>query len=201
VPHVPQTERGRRSRERIVDAAEAVIAECGVEGASLDQILAGARASKSQLYHYFSDKDDLVVAVIATRLDRMVEAQEPWLTKLDSFAAIRRWFDWLLEQNEAHGFPGCGLGTLANELADRDEAARAELARCFGDWQRYLVDGLERMRARGGLVPGADPRRLATAVFAGLQGGLLLSKTYKDTEPLRVALDAAFTYLRSFRPT
>jgi hypothetical protein len=90
---------------------------------------------------------------------------------------------------------------LANELADRDETARADLAHCFDTWERYLVEGLERMRARGNLVPSADPRRLATAVFASLQGGLLLAKTYKDREPLRVALDAAFTYLRSFRPT
>jgi len=199
MPHVPQTQRGRRSRERIVGAAAAVIAERGVEGASLDQILAVASASKSQLYHYFSGKDELVRAVIACRFDETLESQMPWLTDLDSFAAIRRWFDMLLERNEAHGFPGCGIGTLANELADRDEAARAELATCFARWERYLVDGLERMRSRGDLVQSADPQRLATAVFAGLQGGLLVSKTFKAAEPLRAALDAAFAYLRSFR--
>jgi TetR/AcrR family transcriptional regulator, transcriptional repressor for nem operon len=200
VPHVPSTPRGRRSRERIVDAAATVIAERGVDGASLDQILELASASKSQLYHYFSGKDELVRAVIARRLDETLASQMPWLTELDSFAAIRRWFDMLIERNEAHGFPGCGIGTLANELADRDEEARAELVTCFARWERYLVDGLSRMRSRGDLMPRADPERLATAVFAALQGGLLLSKTAKDVEPLRAALDAAFAHLRSFRP-
>jgi TetR/AcrR family transcriptional repressor of nem operon len=38
------------------------------------------------------------------------------------------------------------------------------------------------------------------AVVASLQGGLLLAKTYKDVEPLRVELDAAYGHLRSFRP-
>ena len=47
------------------------------------------------------------------------------------------------------------------------------------------------MRQRGDLAPNADPRRLATAVFAGLQGGLLLAKTRKDPEPLRVALETS----------
>jgi hypothetical protein len=63
----------------------------------------------------------------------------------------------------------------------------------------FLVDGLEKMRARGELVASAEPRRLATAVFASLQGGLLLSKTCKDAQPLRDALDASYAHLRSFR--
>jgi TetR/AcrR family transcriptional regulator, transcriptional repressor for nem operon len=200
VPQVPQTQRGRRSRDRIVEAAGALIAQRGVDGASLDHILECAGASKSQLYHYFSGKDELVRAVIASRLDEILGEQMPWLTKLDSFAAIRRWFDKMVDDNVAFGFPGCGIGTLACELADRDDDARADLAACFAAWERYLVDGLERMRLRGDLVRTADPPELATAVFASVQGGLLLSKTQKDAAPLRVALDAAYAHLRSFRP-
>jgi TetR/AcrR family transcriptional regulator, transcriptional repressor for nem operon len=196
----PQTARGKRSRDRIVEAAADLIAERGVEGASLDQILAAAGASKSQLYHYFSGKDELVRAVIAWRFAEAMGCQVPWTARFDSFAAIRRWFDMLVAENIARDFPGCPIGTLANELADRDEAARAQLAECFAEMQRHLVVGLERMRARGDLVARADPQRLATAVFASLQGGLLLSKTGKDPQPLRDALDASFTYLRSFRP-
>lgn len=197
----PTTKKGKETRERIVDAAASLIGERGVEGASLDRILAMAGASKSQLYHYFSDKDDLVRAVIASQLVDTLAGQMPLLGKLDSWAAIRRWFDLLVSKNEAYGFHGCPIGTLADELSDRDELARVDLADCFHIWQRYLVEGLQRMRSRGDLVRNADPQRLATAVFASIQGGLLLSKTQKDTEPLRVALDAAFSYLRSFMAT
>jgi TetR/AcrR family transcriptional regulator, transcriptional repressor for nem operon len=195
----PRTQRGRRSRDRIVAAAGELIAQRGVEGASLDQILAAAGASKSQLYHYFSGKDDLVRAVIACRLDATLDAQMSWLAKLDSFAAIRRWFDMIAAQSDGAGHPGCGIGTLACELADRDEGARLDLVRCFTTWEEFLVTGLERMRERGDLVASADPRRLTTAVFASIQGGLLLAKTQKDAEPLRIALDAAYAHLRSFR--
>jgi len=55
------------------------------------------------------------------------------------------------------------------------------------------------IRGEAHLAPDADPRRLAMAVFASLEGGLLLTKTHKDAEPLRIALDAAYTHLRSFR--
>jgi TetR/AcrR family transcriptional repressor of nem operon len=199
--HEPTTDRGRRSRDRIVEVAAALIDERGVQGAGVDQILAIAGASKSQLYHYFDGKDDLVRAVIACRFQRVLDGQMPLLTDLDSWAAIRRWLDALVTENEENGFPGCPIGTLANELADRDEAARTDLAGCFAAWSRYLVKGLERMRARGELVATADPEQLATVVHASLQGGLLLTKTRKDVEPLRVALDAAFAHLRSFAVT
>ena len=196
----PLTERGRRSRERIVEAAAAAVAERGAGGCSLDQILEAAGASKSQLYHYFADKDDLVRAVIARRLGESVDCQGPLLSELDSFAAFRRWFEWMIDENSARGCPGCPLGTLASELAGRNETARVDLAAGFDTLIGYVADGLTRMQARGDLVADADPRRLAAAVFASVQGGLLLSKTYQDPRYLRDALDATYAHLQTFRP-
>jgi TetR/AcrR family transcriptional regulator, transcriptional repressor for nem operon len=196
----PITERGRRSRERIVDAAAAAVAERGAGGCSLDQILEAAGASKSQLYHYFSDKSDLIRAVIARRVGDTVQCHGPLLGGIEGFADLRRWFDWLIDENEQRGCPGCPLGTLASELADCDEAFRADLAGGFDTWMSYVIDGLVRMQARGDLSDGADPERLGHAVFASLQGGLLLSKTYKDPKYLRDALDASYTHLLAFAP-
>jgi TetR/AcrR family transcriptional regulator, transcriptional repressor for nem operon len=196
----PLTGRGRRSRERIVDAAAALVAERGTAGTSLDQILEAAGASKSQLYHYFSDKGDLVRAVIARRVGETVGGQGPMIGRVDSLDDIRRWFDWLIAQNEEFGCPGCPIGTLASELADCDEAARLDLAAGFEAWRGFVVDGLARMQADGELDERADPRRLGTAVLASLQGGLLLSKTHKDPQYLRDALDTAYDHLVSLRP-
>jgi TetR/AcrR family transcriptional regulator, transcriptional repressor for nem operon len=200
VVQVPLTERGRRSRERIVEAAAAAVAERGAGGCSLDQVLEAAGASKSQLYHYFADKDDLVRAVIARRVGETVGCQGPMLGEIECLVDIRRWFDWLIAQNEEMGCPGCPLGTLANELADRNEAARVDLAGGFDTWISYVIDGLARMQASGELDERAEPERLGAAVFASLQGGLMLSKTYKDPKYLRDALDASYAHLESFRP-
>ncbi|MEU8143080.1 TetR family transcriptional regulator C-terminal domain-containing protein [Nonomuraea sp. NPDC048901] len=197
--HQPTTDRGRRSRARIVEAASALMSDHGVSGTGVDRILARAGASKSQLYHFFDDKDDLVRAVIAARFEAVLDEQMSLLTKLDSWAGIRRWLDTFVDTNEAFGLPGCPIGTMANELAGRDEAARADLATCFTRWEQYLSEGLERMRATGRLAPDAKPKELAIVVFAGIQGGLLLAKTQKDVAPLRIALDAAYAYLRSFK--
>jgi TetR/AcrR family transcriptional repressor of nem operon len=199
MPTEPVTKRGRATRDRIVAAADALVAERGVEGASLDQILATADASKSQLYHYFTGKGALVRAVIARRRDLVLESQMPVLAELDSWDAIEQWLKLFLEGHKAQGLRGgCPIGSLASELADRDDKAREDLVECFTSWEGYLIEGLKRMRARGELVTSADPQELATAVFAAMQGGLLLAKTRRDSDPLRIALNAAQAHLRSF---
>jgi len=170
----------------------------GVRGASLDDVIVAAGVSKSQLYHYFANKDDLVRAVIARQTARVFDAQRPLLDELDSWVAIAGWFDGLVRLQEEGGcIGGCPIGALASELADKDEAARADLVGSFDAWEGYLARGLERMRARGELVATAEPASLAEAAMASIQGGLLLTQTRKRAPPLRVALDAALAYLRT----
>jgi AcrR family transcriptional regulator len=195
----PKTRRGQASRERIIASAADLVGERGVQGTSLDDVLATAGASKSQLYHYFRDKGDLVRAVVARQTDRVLTAQMPLLDELDSWAAIAAWFDALVAlQDQRACVGGCPIGSLASELADHDEDARRDLVGSFDRWEGYLARGLAHMRERGELLTTAEPATLAMAAMASIQGGLLLTQTRKTSRPLRVALDAALIYLRSF---
>jgi TetR/AcrR family transcriptional repressor of nem operon len=194
----PPTKKGRETRDRIVDAATTLIFERGVAGTSLDDVCAAANVSKSQLYHYFADKDDLVHAVIYRTVQGVLDAQ-PRLDDLSSWAAIRAWLDDLVAlQDERGAIGGCPIGGLAGQLAERDDVAREELADGFARWEAPLRAGLERMRAAGKLRRSADPDRLATATLAAIQGGLVLTQTRRDPSQLRIALDAAYAYLRTF---
>ena len=200
-PNEPKTTRGRNTRERILAEAARLVAERGVRGTSLNDIRANTSVSKSQLYHYFTDKGNLVRAIIERQTSDVLDAQQPLLGHLDSWQNLEDWCEMLIALQEARRcVGGCPIGSLANELADEDEGARTELTRSFDQWEHYLVVGLARMRERGELRPDADPPELAEAVMASLQGGLLLTQTRKTTRPLRIALRSALTYLRSFAP-
>lgn len=170
----------------------------GVRATSIDDVLAAADASKSQLYHYFGSKNDLVEAVIDAAAAAVFDDQEPWLTALDSWDAVDAWSDHVVDRNQQRGCElGCPLGTLAAELAASNENARALLAAAFNRWEVLLRSGLTAMRDRGDLVATADVDALATATIASLQGGLLLAKTSRSVRPLRLALDAATAHLRT----
>lgn len=59
----PIQERGERRVEEILDAAAAVIAEVGVEAATTNAIAERAGASVGSLYHFFPNKDAIVLAL------------------------------------------------------------------------------------------------------------------------------------------
>jgi TetR/AcrR family transcriptional regulator, transcriptional repressor for nem operon len=194
----PRTAKGRATRERILGAAGELMVERGVATTSLDDVLAAAHVSKSQLYHYFADKDDLVDAVIARTVQLVLDSQ-PGLADLSSWKAIRVWLDDLVAlQVERDAVGGCPIGGLVSELAERRDDARRDLAEGYARWEAPLREGLEAMQRRGELRPGADPTELATATLAAIQGGLLLTQSRRDPHRLRVALDAMYRYLRSF---
>jgi AcrR family transcriptional regulator len=54
-------------REQLVDAALAVFAVKGVDGASMKDIAAAASVTPGLIYHYFSSKEALVVEVLEER--------------------------------------------------------------------------------------------------------------------------------------
>jgi TetR/AcrR family transcriptional regulator, transcriptional repressor for nem operon len=196
--HEPPTSKGRATRERVVDTAVELVFEHGVAGTTLDDVRDAASVSKSQLYHYFADKDDLVHAVIERTVEQVLDAQ-PRLADLSSWTAIAAWFDELVAlQVQRRAAGGCPIGHLAYELAGGHKRERAELARGFDRWETPLRQGLEAMRASGKLRRRADPGQLATATIAAIEGGLLLTHTRRDPRQLRIALDAAYSHLRSF---
>src|SRR6478735_172913 len=93
------TARGAATRSRIVNAAADVIYEHGVERTSLDDVMAASGVSKSQLYHYFADKDALVLEVIARQTERVLDAQQPHLGSLHSLRALKAWRDAVIQLN------------------------------------------------------------------------------------------------------
>jgi TetR/AcrR family transcriptional regulator, transcriptional repressor for nem operon len=194
----PSTLKGQTTRARIVQAAAELVAEKGVAAMSLDDVGQRAHASRSQLYHYFDDRDDLIRAVVNATTDSVLLAQDALLDHLDTWAGIDRWFRALVDlQKEREARGGCPIGSLVGQLAERDPGARANLADGFERWEAHLRDGLERMQARGRLSANADPAALATATMALLQGGLLLTQVRRDPRQLRTALAAARVLLRS----
>jgi TetR/AcrR family transcriptional regulator, transcriptional repressor for nem operon len=198
----PRTARGRATRERILSAATALIAERGVAGTSLDDVRERARASKSQLYLYFADRDALLRAVATATCDEVIALQADALAECDSLAGVGRYLDALValqEQRDAHG--GCPIGSLAGQLAERDEGARLALGDGFRRWEDAIRTGLEAMAARGDLRAGTDPGLLANQTLVALQGGLILTQVRRDPQQLRVAADAALELIRAATTT
>src|ERR1700735_1046854 len=76
-------------------------------------------------------------------------------------------------------------------------AARSDLAAAFQRWIAAIRDGLQAMQGRGELREDADVPKLACALMAAVEGGLLLAKAQRDVAPLEAALDTVIDRIAS----
>jgi len=186
------TTRGAATRRRIVTAAADLATKRGVGETSLDDVMEASGASKSQLYHYFADKDALLREAAALQAERVLAAHGPLLDALDSLAAMRVWRDAVLALNRR---TGCPLGALVYQLPPSARRARTTVEDGLEAWRGMIEDGLARMQSRGELAPDAAPADIAFAVLSAVQGGLLLSRSAKSDRPLELAFDMALAHV------
>ncbi|GAA3766630.1 hypothetical protein GCM10022206_01440 [Streptomyces chiangmaiensis] len=114
---------------------------------SLDDVLAACGAGKSQLYHYFGSKQELIAAVIDHQLQGILAGQ-PRLEHMHTWEDFEGWAADLLSMHAGPDGPyACPLGSLVGEL-DGDPALQIELDSAFCTWESYLARGLTRLGGR-----------------------------------------------------
>jgi TetR/AcrR family transcriptional repressor of nem operon len=196
----PTTERGRSTRQRIVAAAREVVAERGASAASLDEVGARAPASRSQLYHYFDDKNDLLKAVAEATSEIVLGGQAELFAGLGTWDGLVRWTDALVAlQVQRGGEGGCPIANLLGQLGEQHDQIRTVLTSGFDRWEAHIRDGLATMVTSGELRPETDVHWLAASTLASLQGGLVLTQARRDPEALRGALEGALALINTYR--
>jgi TetR/AcrR family transcriptional repressor of nem operon len=135
------TPKGQQTRGRIVEAASRLIGVHGITGTTLEDVRLEAKVSSSQIYHYFADKQSLILAVIDNQENEI--DREPMVRNFESIAALRAWGELLVDQQrEPHRHGGCPLATLGSELAVADGEGLDRIAMAFRrlqDWRQTLI--------------------------------------------------------------
>ncbi len=195
------TPKGRHTRDRIVNAAANLMVHKGVASVSLDDVGRATATSKSQMYHYFSSKDDLVGAVVEAVGADILSFQGELLRNVQTIDDLETWANAIVDvQRGGALFEGCPLGTLANDLAgENNNSVQPIFDDAFARWRELLEVALDTLVANGVLRRETDTHHLAVATLSTLQGGLLMAKATQDEAALRIPLDAALAYVRSFR--
>ncbi|RPK37139.1 putative HTH-type transcriptional regulator YxaF [Streptomyces sp. ADI92-24] len=190
------TAKGKATRSRIVEGAAAMLREKGVAATTLDDIMARTGTSKSQLFHYFpAGKDELLLAVARFEADQVLEDQQPYLGRLDSWEAWERWRDVLIERYEEQG-EQCPLGSLFLQIGRSTPGARTIVIELMRRWQESLVVGIRALQAAGLLPAELDVDVRAAALLAAIQGGVSILLTTGRSTHLRAALDQGIADLR-----
>ena len=196
------TERGRLTRQRIIEATGEQILASGIGGTTLDTVRAATLTSKSQLFHYFpGGKAELVREVADWEGRQLLEAQEPEIHDLGSWESWERWRALLVEYYIGRGRWACPIGSLATQAAMTDPELASIIAESMRAWRGALAKGVQRMQSTGTVDKSADSERIAIVILAAIQGGLLLSQPEGSAWPLEAALDTALAPLHRVAST
>lgn len=181
------------TRERLIESARFLFWERGFAGTSMADLLGHAEVNSGSFYHFFESKEALLRVVLETYLEALrpmvvnpayASTEEP----IERIFAILAGYRGRILQT--HFQYGCPLGRLALEIDPENRPAHALIAENFKGWIGAVRECLEQARHR--LPRGADIEALATYVLAVMEGGVMLSRSYRSVEPF----DRAVAQLR-----
>jgi TetR/AcrR family transcriptional regulator, transcriptional repressor for nem operon len=163
------------TRDNIIDAADTLFYERGFEHTSFAHIADAVQISRGNFYHHFKSKDEILVAVIAARLERTQALLAQW--ERDGASPQERigLFISILVRNQAKIMRhGCPVGTLCAELTKLGHHNRAEanaIMELFRTWLRgqFVLMG----RAK-------DADALAMHLLARTQGVAVVAQSLRD---------------------
>lgn len=188
-------EYAEQTRRAIVDAATASFVADGFDRASIDDIAAVARVTKGAVYHHFSSKADLFLAVFREAEEEMMrvmgerarDVDDPWERALASLSAF---FDICLDDR---------FRRIALE--------EGPLALGWARWreldEQYALGGLRRtleVLMEHNLLAKRDPDMLARVMLAALsEAAIAIAAASDRVEARRQAETAVVAMLTGLR--
>jgi len=181
------------TRDRLIDSARFLFWERGFAGTSMAELLAHAQVNSGSFYHFFDSKEALLRDVLEGYLRLLrpmvvdpafARVQEP----VDRIFAILAGYRQRILGTECKY--GCPLGRLALEIDPENAPAHELIARNFQGWIEAVRECLDSMK--DSLPQGTDLDALATYVLVVMEGGVMLSRSYRSVEPF----DRAVAQLR-----
>jgi TetR/AcrR family transcriptional regulator, transcriptional repressor for nem operon len=181
------------TRLRLIESARYLFWERGFAGTSMAELLAHAEVNSGSFYHFFDSKEALLRAVLEgyLRLLRPMVVDPAFATTPEPlsriFAILAGYRERILATESRYG---CPLGRLALEIDPENAPAHDLIAQNFRGWIDAVRECLEAMKEF--LPARTDLEALATYVLVVMEGGVMLSRSYRSVEPF----DRAVAQLR-----
>src|SRR5215510_12719835 len=93
---------------------------------------------------------------------------------------------------------GCPIGTVGNEVTERDELIRQDVNLIFQVIKNKLATFFIREKAKGNLRDDADEEQLANFCLATLQGAMMIGKVQRSPQPVEITIREALKHIERY---
>lgn len=195
---VPRAVRSDLRRQQVLDAAAECFRQYGFHGASIARISKVAGMSPGHIYHFFENKEAIIAAIVARKVEQSAELAERINAQEDVFEALMDCVEWGFNEKTDPEFAALWLEVLA-------EAARnPQIALIVQDADRQTRDRLqaieESARKARSIRSGVDKaaaNEVIMALFEGLANRVVQHPEMDREEVVKVLRVAARAILEA----
>ena len=187
---------GTATRDKIIDAAEALVFRHGFSATTVDKVIAEAGLTKGAFFYHFKSKKDLGRALIRRYSERDLAHLERVMSRAEKLSGDPRqqaviFVGLLREELEAlpDPIPGCLFTSYLYERTEYPDDVAEIAAQTFQRWCERVAGKFAQGAAIHPLEDGVTPDRLARSLLALIEGGFVLAKAQGNAEVLIDLLD------------
>lgn len=182
------------TKERIFDAAEAIMLEKSFHSVGLNEILKAVQVPKGSFYHHFESKDQFGIEMLRHYVNAATAYKTRMLLSTELESDPRQRLLTFLESSIASfmandGKCPCLVIKLASEVTDLNDGMRQVLAEGYQDWiditATLITEGLKKKSLRC----NQDPRTAAMLIGDLWTGAIQHAAIRRSADPLRATLN------------
>lgn len=179
------------TRERILDVAEVGVLEKGFAATSIEELIAAVGITKSGFFYHFHDKGELAKALLVRYIERENNLFDDLFRRADELnedslhgflVALKMMAELVADLPSGH--PGCLVASYCYQECLFDKEIRELNASAMLGWRQRFRKRLERIAVHYPPHIEVDLDDLADMLSVIADGGIILSKVFKDKEAL-----------------
>jgi AcrR family transcriptional regulator len=191
--------KGEETREKILMRAARLFNEKGYFGASLTDIMRATGLQKGGLYNHFESKEqlaleafDFAMKAISRRFEEGLAGKTNAADRLVAMLAV-----FCRNATDPPVPGGCIIMNTAIESDDAHPALRDRARKAMDQWRANICRIVKKGIQNGEIRSNVDPEQVASLVIGGIEGGVMLSKLYRDPVHLFRAAEHLTRYIEA----
>ena len=180
-------------RERLINAADALIRRQGFYRTTLAHIADEARVPLGNVYYYFKTKEDICQAVIRERQLELSHMLKNCCRKREPKQALINMVNAMSSHSKELAEAGCPLGSLCQELNEEFTELMDSADSCMKFLMKWSTEQFRLMGMK-------DAEDLGFEFVARIEGVVLLGNVLRDARKLKAQLTAVADWIDTIEP-
>lgn len=182
--------KAEKTKQYIIEQTASIFNIKGIAATSVSDIMEATKLAKGSLYVHFQNKEELAYYAVDYNLKDFFSKAGALIDKQQT--AKGKFFALLDLLNDPVNHPiegGCPMLNFGTEADDTSPVIREKVHLAMVGLQENITEILEKGISDGEFRTGWDIKEFAIKVIAMLEGGVLMSRVYNNSDSMKVLIN------------